>query len=49
MLEEIVKLKQLRALELSAKLFADVPRRVLHVYQQREAVEEPYELRLHSA
>jgi hypothetical protein len=49
MLEEIVKLEQLRALELSAELFADVPPRVLHVYQQRAAVEEPYELRRHPA
>ena len=47
MLEEIAKLEQLRALQLPADLFATVPRKILHGYRQRAAVEEPYELRRH--
>lgn len=47
MFVEIAKLEQLRALKLSADLFANVPRKVLRGLRQRASVEEPYELRRH--
>lgn len=49
MCEEIAKLQPLRALQLPADLFAQVPRKILQGYRQRAAVEEPYELRRHPA
>jgi hypothetical protein len=45
--EAIAKLQRLRALHLPAGLFAGVSAKVLQAYQQRAAVEEPYELRRH--
>jgi Domain of unknown function (DUF4158) len=45
--EAIAKLQRLRALHLPAGLFAGVSAQVLQAYQQRTAVEEPYELRRH--
>jgi len=47
MFDEISKLEQLRALNLPADLFAQVPRKVIQGYKQRASVEEPYELRRH--
>jgi hypothetical protein len=48
-LDEIAKLKQLRALGLSEALFADVPARLITHYRQRAASEKPRELRRHSS
>jgi len=47
LLREIIKLAQVRALELPADLFDAVSPSVLHTYRQRVAVEAPYELRRH--
>ena len=46
-LEEIAKLKQLRALGLPAGLFEDVPAKLVTYYRQRAASEPPRELRRH--
>jgi TnpA family transposase len=46
-LEEVTKLERLRALELPADLFRQVPHKVLQLYWQRVMVEEPFELRRH--
>jgi TnpA family transposase len=46
-LEEIAKLKQLRALGLPEGLFRDVPATLLTPYRQRAASEPPRELRRH--
>ncbi|NOR67022.1 MAG: Tn3 family transposase [Woeseiaceae bacterium] len=47
LLQEIDKLNRLRTLDLPPGLFADISAKVLHAYQQRAAIEEPYELRRH--
>jgi len=46
-LEEIAKLKQLRALGLPEKLFRDAPAKLVTHYRQRAASEPPRELRRH--
>lgn len=46
-LEEIAKLKQLRALGLSASLFQDAPPKLVMHYRQRAATEKSRELRRH--
>ena len=47
LLQEIEKLNRLRALDLPPRLFADISAKVLQAYQERAAVEEPFELRRH--
>jgi Tn3 transposase DDE domain len=47
-LDEIAKLKQLRALGLPEALFRDVPGKLVTHYRQRAASEKPRELRRHS-
>jgi TnpA family transposase len=47
LLQEIAKLNRLHALNLPPELFAGISAKVLQAYQQRAAVEEPYELRRH--
>ncbi|MFZ0255073.1 MAG: Tn3 family transposase, partial [Gammaproteobacteria bacterium] len=47
LLQEIEKLNRLRSLNLPPGLFVGVSAKVLQAYQQRAAVEEPYELRRH--
>jgi hypothetical protein len=46
-LDEIAKLKQLRALGLPERLFRDVPAKLVTHYRQRAASEPPRELRRH--
>ena len=46
-LDEIAKLRQLRALELHEGLFRDVPAKIVTYYRQRAASEPPRELRRH--
>ena len=46
-LDEIAKLRQLRALSLPEKLFRDVPAKLVTHYRQRAASEPPRELRRH--
>src|SRR6266568_8398033 len=46
-LDEIAKLRQLRAIQLPPDLFTKVPPKVRQAYRQRVQVEEPYELRRH--
>jgi Neprosin activation peptide len=46
-LDEIAKLKQLRALDLPEGLFRDVPARLVTAYRQRAASDTPRELRRH--
>lgn len=46
-LDEIAKLRQLRAIQLPPDLFTNVPPKVRQAYRQRVQVEEPYELRRH--
>jgi len=48
-LDEIAKLRHLRAIQLPPDLFAEVPPKVRQAYRQRVQVEEPYELRRHPA
>src|SRR5207249_11137592 len=48
-LDEISKLRRLRAIQLPLDLFADMPPKVRQTYRQRVQVEEPYELRRHPA
>jgi len=47
LLQEIEKLNRLRALKLPPGLFVGISAKVLQAYQQRAAVEEPFELRRH--
>jgi len=47
-LDEIAKLKQLRALGLPEALFRDVPGKLVTHYRQRATGEKPRELRRHS-
>jgi TnpA family transposase len=48
-LDEITKLRRLRAIQLPPDLFTQVPPKVRQAYRQRVQVEEPYELRRHPA
>jgi TnpA family transposase len=48
-LDEIAKLRRLRAIQLPPDLFAEVPPKVRQAYRQQVQVEEPYELRRHPA
>jgi hypothetical protein len=46
--QEIDKLQRLRTLNLPPGLFDGISPKILKAYQQRAAIEEPYELRRHS-
>ena len=46
--QEIGKLQRLRTLNLPSGLFDGISPKILKAYQQRAAIEEPYELRRHS-